>query len=262
MIGGRPTNQDALWPPVGQANSATRLFVLCDGMGGADRGEVASRLLTEAVAHYVAAWNNPVLDSVHLQSAIDMAYEAYAFFMNQHPTINRMGATLAILQLHERGASLAHMGDSRVYWLRNGQVLFRTMDHKRVNELVETGVLTAQQARNHPWRNRLSRAVLMHRDPAGLHRSAAQPDLLLIDDLQPGDYFFLCTDGVLEHLDDETIAAILATDDTDPVKLDTLLAACNQRTQDNYSAYLVRLETVESDVVSLTKPTPVANEKA
>ncbi|MEZ0607483.1 PP2C family serine/threonine-protein phosphatase [Fibrella sp. WM1] len=260
MIGRRPTNQDALWPPVGQANPATRLFMVCDGMGGADRGDVASRLLIEAIGHYVAAWNNPVLDSVHLQTAIDMAYEAYAFFMNQHPTVNRMGSTMALLQLHERGASLAHIGDSRVYWLRDGQLLFRTNDHKRVNELVADGVLTAQQARNHPWRNRLSRAVLMHRDPAGLHRSPAQPDLLLIDELRPGDCFFLCTDGALEHLDDAALTAILTTDKPDAVKMQTLLATCDERTQDNYSAYLIRLEAVESGVTLPASPKPVANE--
>lgn len=246
MIGRRPTNQDALWPPVGRASSATRLFVVCDGLGGADRGEVASRLLVDAFDRYVATWNNPVLNSVHLQAALDMAYEAYAAFMKRHPTMSRMGTTLALLQLHDRGATLAHIGDSRIYWLRDGQVLFRTSDHKRVNEWVESGVLTPQQARNHPARNRLSRAVLMHRDQTGLHRATTQPDLLLIDDLRPGDSFFLCTDGVLDQLNEETLVTILTTDATNPAKVETLLAACGERTQDNYSAYLIQLETVES----------------
>lgn len=262
MIGRRPTNQDALWPPVGRADPAMRLFMVCDGMGGADRGDMASRLLIEAVGHYVAVWNNPVMDSVHLRTALDMAYDAYALFMNQHPAVNRMGSTLALLQLHERGASLAHIGDSRVYWLRNGQLLFRTSDHKRVDELVADGVLTVQQARNHPWRNRLSRAVLMHRDPVGLHRSTAQPDLLLIDDLRPDDCFFLCTDGVLELFDDAALTALLTSAQPDPVKMQTLLAACNERTQDNYSACLIRLATVEPDGALPAQSKPVVNEAA
>lgn len=260
QIGRRATNQDWLWPT--GADASSRLFVVCDGMGGTDRGEVASQLLAEAVGRYVRAWNNPVLDPAHLQAALDGAYNDYAQFLEQHPLVNRMGSTLALVQFHERGATIAHIGDSRVYWLRNGQILFQTKDHKQVNDLVEAGILTDKQAQHHPWRNLLSRAVLLQRDETGrvTRPAQTQPDLELITDLRAGDYFFLCTDGVLEHLTPCALTTILNSPLSEPEKRQTLLKLCEGRTNDNYSAYLIRIDHVAGTPLNANSdgPAPTA----
>ena len=243
QIGQRITNQDTLYPGVGMATEDTQLFIVCDGMGGADKGEVASQLLCDAVVAYASAMNNPVFDIAHLRSAINWAYDAYGTYIQQHPLTSRMGSTLALVQLHEHGATVAHLGDSRVYQLRAGKIIFQTQDHRQVNDMVEAGIITATQAATHPWRNRLSRAVVLASvDKESLGRSV--PDCVVLTDIQPGDYFFMCTDGVLETIDNYTLETLLASEMPDQAKLQAMLSRCDEQSKDNYSGYLIGIQHI------------------
>ena len=213
-------------------------------MGGADRGEVASQLLCDAVAGYVESMGSPVLDSVHLRSALDVAYSAYLNFLSQHPLISRMGSTLALLQFHEHGATVAHLGDSRVYQIRAGKIVFQTKDHRQVNDMVEAGIITIAQAATHPWRNRLSRAVTVSAGDTSKSLSRVTADCICLTGIQPGDYFFICTDGIQEQIDNDTLEALLSQPLSDEEKVDALLSLCRDKTKDNYSAHLVRVSYV------------------
>ncbi|MVM28704.1 serine/threonine-protein phosphatase [Spirosoma sp. HMF4905] len=243
-IGQRTINQDALYPAVTMATEQVQLFIVCDGMGGADKGEVASQLLCNAVVGYAASMNNPIFDVVHIQSALDLTYEAYTTYLKQHPLISRMGSTLALLQLHEKGATVAHIGDSRVYQIRAGKIIFQTQDHLQVNDMVESGIITAVQALTHPWRNRLSRAVVISAADRDGYATRSTPDVTLLTDIREGDYFFMCTDGVLEKIDDYILATLLAGDMPDQAKVRSLQALCDGHTKDNYSGYLIGISHV------------------
>ena len=182
-----------------------------------------------------------------MRDALQEAYDSLSQFMRQNPLVSRMGTTLTLLQLHGQGASVAHLGDSRVYHIGRGGVKFCTTDHKQVYELVEAGIITADQAKTHPWRNRLSRAVLIT-GPAGQEDSRNGidlPDVQYLTDVEAGDYFFMCTDGVLEQLTETHLLAILNTDAPEEDKLSQLLAVCQNRTKDNFSGYLVRVNSVK-----------------
>lgn len=255
QIGQRTINQDAVYPGVGAATENTQLFIICDGMGGADKGEVASQLLCDAVLSYASAMNNPVFDAVHLRSAINWAYDAYSDYLRQHPLVNRMGSTLALMQLHEHGATVAHLGDSRVYQVRAGKIIFQTQDHRQVNDMVEAGIITATQAATHPWRNRLSRAVVL----ASADKDSASrlvPDCVVLTDIQPGDYFFMCTDGVLETIDNYTLEMLLASAMPDQAKIQALISMCSEQTKDNYSGYLIGIQHItHGEPTSLSQPT-------
>ncbi|CCH54154.1 protein phosphatase [Fibrisoma limi BUZ 3] len=242
--GQRTINQDALYPAVGTADEQAQLFVVCDGMGGADKGEVASQLLCTAIVEYAATLGYPTFDEVHIQTALDRAYEAYYGFLRQHPLVNRMGSTFAMLQLHSQGATIAHIGDSRVYQFRDGKIIFRTQDHKQVNDMVEAGIITATQALSHPWRNRLSRAVVASSSDTNEQSARSKPDVTFIKDIHVDDYFFLCTDGVYEQLDDLALEGIMASNIPDQAKVQSLLAMCEGETRDNYSGYLVGVKSV------------------
>lgn len=242
-IGQRTSNQDALYPAVGMANEQTQLFVVCDGMGGADKGEVASQLLCDAVAGYAERMDYPIFDIVHLQTAIDQAYKAYQAYLQQNPLVSRMGSTLSLLQLHQHGATIAHIGDSRVYQLRAGKVIFQTYDHKQVNDMVETGIITATQALTHPWRNRLSRAVVASAGDAD-QSVRSTPDVAILTDVRAGDYFFMCTDGVLERLDNQKLESLLAAPIPGHAQGKALVALCEGQTKDNYSGYLISVRSV------------------
>lgn len=242
-IGQRAINQDSLYPAVGAATEQTSLFVVCDGMGGADKGEVASQLLCNAITQYARSFDNPIFDVVHLRTALSAALDAYRAYLHQHPLVGRMGSTLALLQFHEHGATVANIGDSRVYQLRNGAIIFQTQDHRQVNDMVEAGIITATQALTHPWRNRLSRAVVAAGNSDEPTRIPA-PDVTILTDVRAGDCFFMCTDGVLEQLDDSILQTLLAGDTPDQAKLQSLVALCAGRTNDNYSGYLVGVNHV------------------
>lgn len=239
-IGQRTINQDSLYPVVGSATEQTSLFIICDGMGGADKGEVASQLLCDTIAEYAHSFNYPALDLVHLQTALGLTVERYQSYLRQHPLVGRIGSTLTVLQFHERGATIAHIGDSRVYQLRAGKIIFQTKDHKHVNDMVDAGIITATQALTHPWRNRLSRAVVAEQGNSPI----PTPDLTVLTDIQEGDYFFMCTDGVLEQLDDYALETLLAGNIPDEAKVKSLVALCDGQTKDNYSGYLIGISQV------------------
>jgi protein phosphatase len=241
-IGQRAVNQDRVYPAVGQATDQSQLFIVCDGMGGADKGEIASQLLCEALVTYATSENQQFADTTQLSAALALAYQAYDNYLKQHPFVSRMGSTLALLQFHEQGATVAHIGDSRVYQLRNGAIIFQTQDHKQVNDMVEAGIITATQAITHPWRNRLSRAVVAS---AGTDDTvSAKPDVTCLTDIQAGDYFFLCTDGVLEQVDNYVLETILAQSIPDQAKVQAILSLCAGQTKDNYSGYLIGINQV------------------
>lgn len=244
-IGQRSINQDALCPAVGMATDKTQLFILCDGMGGADKGEVASHLLCTAINEYSLAMNEPVFDQAHLHAALDRAYDAYEAYFEQHPFVSRMGSTLALLQIHQKGITVAHVGDSRVYQLRAGKIIFRTQDHRQVNDMVESGIITATQALSHPWRNRLSRAVVASSTDKKGDTSRSVPDVVTLTDIQAGDYFFMCTDGVLEQMDDYVLETVIASNLPDLTKIQSLQAVCGDQTKDNYSGYLIGISYVK-----------------
>ncbi len=245
-IGQRAVNQDTVYPAVGMADQRNRLFLVCDGMGGADKGEVASALLANAISTYAQPSSGLTLDKEPLQAALGLALDSYRAYLHQHPLVGRMGSTLALLQFHDRGATVAHIGDSRVYQVREGAILFRTQDHKQVNNMVADGIITAAQALTHPWRNRLSRAVVA--EPASgddaLPPTLPVAEMTLLTDVRAGDYFFLCTDGVLEQIDDYALETLLAGAIPDLAKLQSIVARCDGQTKDNFSGYLIGIEHV------------------
>jgi protein phosphatase len=217
-------------------------------MGGADKGEVASQLLCDAVTTYARSFDYPVFDAVHLRTALGLALDTYRTYLHQHPLVNRMGSTLALLQFHEHGVTIAHVGDSRVYQVRDGVILFQTKDHKQVNDMVDAGIITATQALTHPWRNRLSRAVVAEQSTVDEPPRIPTPDITMLTDVRAGDYFFMCTDGVLEQLDDQILTALLADSGPDQAKVQSLVALCNDgQTKDNYSGYLIGVSHVRQN---------------
>ena len=251
-IGQRTTNQDALFPGE-TADPQTQLFLVCDGMGGADKGEVASALLCRGIADYARSMGEPVFDIVHLQVALDQVYESYHEYLQMNPLVHRMGSTLALVQFHEHGVTVAHVGDSRVYQLRAGKIIFQTKDHKQVNDMVDAGIITETQALSHPWRNRLSRAVVVNASENLAQTPRPTPEMLVLDDVRAGDYFFICTDGVLERVDNATLESVLGGDIPDKAKAAALVGLCNGQTQDNYSGYLIGVEMV-TQAVETAKP--------
>jgi len=190
------------------------LFVLSDGMGGQSSGEIASRLASEAViTHCREAAENPALLFAgrmtagasefgdRLASAFRLANHAVYQAAQGNPALHGMGATLVAVMFAEQRVSVAHVGDSRVYRLRNGHLELLTDDHSFIAEQVRQGHMTEQEAQNSNLQNVLMRAIGVEEE--------VEVDLneeLFADD----DVLLLCSDGLTKELSDAQIAAVLA----------------------------------------------------
>lgn len=248
-IGQKPNQEDALFPPQGEATAASRVFMVCDGMGGHEHGEVASACVAETIGRFTAY--QPLTTTAEMKKAFEQGLQqAYDHLdeLDKGKTERKMGTTLTFLAICSDGVLVAHIGDSRVYQLRPGEgVVFQTRDHSLVNELIAAGELNEAEAKTFPQRNVITRAVQPHQD------YPAKAAFNVLDDIRKGDLFFLCCDGVLEQLDNGDLTDILL--DCKPVeeRLAAVEKACMERgTRDNNTAYLIEVAEVEPAVITPT----------
>lgn len=236
-LGQRQNQEDSLFPARSELSAGSRMFILCDGMGGHDSGEVASSTVCKAISDYFR--QNPVngqLDREQFGKALDAAYDALDA-MDSTDSIKKMGTTLAFLCFHSAGVTAAHIGDSRIYQVRPGESrpVFRTQDHSLVNDLIRIGEMTEQEARTSKSRNIITRAM----QPNQEHRSMA--DTSLLTDVRPGDWFYMCSDGMLEQMDDDEIVGILSDTSKSDKKKRQILIDLTSGNKDNHSAFLIHV---------------------
>lgn len=206
------------------------VYVVADGMGGEAAGEVASHLLVDTVRQTLAGSRDIVEDS--LRQAVLAANDVILTCVAETPAYQGMGTTATLLHIDEdeRQACWAHVGDSRLYLLRDGAALQRvTRDHSYVEDLVAQGSITEDEAKVHPRRNLLTRAVGVDRD-------------LSVDTgrlaLKGGDVLLLATDGLMKHVSDEEIAELLLAENANPAQ--TLIQrALDAGGSDNITAVVV-----------------------
>ncbi len=243
-LGKRANQEDSLFPALGQSTADDRLFVLCDGMGGHEKGEVASATVCEQLSRTILSqWNpnEPLSDDLFRQ-ALSAAYDALD--AKDDGAERKMGTTLTFLCLHAEGATVAHIGDSRVYQLRpateqvSAHIVFRTQDHSLVNDLVKIGEITEEEALHHPQKNVITRAM----QPCQEQRARA--DIAHLTDIQPGDYFYMCSDGMLEQSTDDNILNIITKPNTTDVEKLEMLRSVTEENKDNHTAHLIHIEKV------------------
>lgn len=269
---GRPHQEDSIFPAFEQQKDSDRLFILCDGMGGHEAGEVASSTVCTAMSDSVFE-NAPdsegdFSDDV-LKKAISDAFDALdALPLGNVSAEKKMGTTMTFLKFHNKGCTIAHMGDSRVYHIRSGKgrddtkILFKTNDHSLVNDLIKVGELTPEEAKQSKQKNIITRAMQpkMERRP--------KPDVFHTVDIKPGDYFYMCSDGMLEQMEDENLLFNFSEatgDDENKVKI---LTQATSQNLDNHSAIIVHILDVidplpvESAPVlpATNKPVPIMAE--
>ena len=241
-LGARSNQEDCLYPLPLDLTVNARNFVLCDGMGGHDSGEVASDAVCRAMGAFADACNrgDAPFTADDLRNALNVAYDA----LDECDThaAKKMGTTMTFLALHAGGCLIAHIGDSRVYHLRPGSgILFETRDHSLMNDLIKIGELTEETARTFEQKNVITRVM----QPNGERRSKA--DIKEIADVRPGDYFFMCSDGVNETMESKHIANVLLDEklsDSDKMRI---IKDVTQASRDNHTAFLIRVENVEGE---------------
>jgi len=246
-LGRKENQEDSLYPATATASSRT--FLVCDGMGGHEHGEVASATVASALGGYIDS-HLPHADKPFTQADFEQALAAAYAVLDQYDDgsegRSRMGTTMTCLVLHSGGYLAAHMGDSRIYHIRPslwaqglGGLLYQSSDHSLVNSLLAAGELTPEEAKNFPRRNVITRVMqpgLAQRSKAEIHNFA---------DVQAGDYFFMCCDGVLERLTNDRLCEILSTPGfTDEQRMAQIQGECDGMTRDNYTAWLIGVDQV------------------
>jgi len=177
------------------------VYLVCDGMGGHNAGQIASELAAKQFLHAYYHLGGTAQEAA--RHAILQAHHYIAEMASKIPSRYGMGTTLTALILKQDEGILAHVGDSRCYRLREGVFEQLSRDHTLVARLVEQGIITPEQARYHPQRNVIRQAVGVA-DPS----EPLEPDIETFA-LQAGDLYLLCSDGLTDMVDDAEIEAIL-----------------------------------------------------
>ena len=242
QLGKRKNQEDTIYPVAGQATADDRLFIVCDGMGGHEKGEVASAAVCEGLSQAIGELlpAGETLTDQQFESALTKAFDALDAADVAHE--GKMGTTMTFLCLHKGGCLVAHIGDSRIYHLRpqSEQVLYRSRDHSLVQQLYELGEISYNEMGTSQRKNIILKAM----QPFQEERSKAT--LVHITDIRPGDYFYLCSDGMLEQMEDDEILSILNMNISDEEKAAELVKRTVDNA-DNHSAYLLHIKDVEHE---------------
>ena len=232
-LGKRPNNEDCISPQKGTATSNDALFIVCDGVGGEKKGEVASEIVCTSIQDYFKSKTRANGEEKEvIEKAIQYANEKLVMYAATDAIAKRMSTTLALVLLGDESVVAAWCGDTRIYHIRNGKVIWKSKDHSLVGELVSQGKLMEEEARTHPSRNVITRSL----NAVNFNNDV---DFHEIHDFETGDYLLLCTDGLLEKVNEDIINTIL-TDETERDKAKEFLSYCDGITKDNFSMYLIR----------------------
>jgi protein phosphatase len=230
----RAGNEDSLYA---DATPSRGLFIVADGMGGHAAGEVASAMAVQIIARELDGLSAHAADAAErMERALREANRAIFERTARESDKAGMGTTASVLVLAGESYLIGQVGDSRVYRLRDGELEQLTRDHSYVQEQVDAGLLTPEQAKYHPYSNVITRCV-------GANASV-EPDLFS-GDVRPGDVFLLASDGLTGMVDDRRLKLLLSSKANPARVVDALIAEANGRGGlDNITAVLVQVTAV------------------
>lgn len=239
----RHHNEDCVF-----VNEAIGLFAVADGMGGHAAGEVASGAAIAALGEFVAqahddeniTWPMAIREEFSreeniLHTAVALANQQVCSLAGENSAFGGMGTTIAAVYVYDDAAHVCHVGDSRVYLLRDGKLTCLTQDHSWVNEQVQRHIISEEEARHHRWRNVITRALGNRQD--------VEIDLKSLP-LEPGDKLLICSDGLTTMLSDDVIAeALSAKSEPEEICQELIRLANGAGGLDNVSAVIIEIET-------------------
>lgn len=198
----RENNQDAL--EYGSLGTTAQYAVVCDGMGGANGGNIASKIAVEIIGSRIRDGFNEKMSASSIEHLLESAMATANIGVydraQQQQELLGMGTTVVATIVCGNTAYISHVGDSRLYLWRNKQLSVATRDHSVVQELIESGQITEEEARSHPRKNYITRALGVVAEESGEYDEL---------ELEPGDRLLLCTDGLTNEVNTDVIAQLL-----------------------------------------------------
>lgn len=253
--GKREYQEDFRYPDTEQASEDQRFFVVCDGVGGSEKGEVASKTVCEAIGRSMAGFGyDQDFTSENFNKVLDDAYDALDQVAGKEKC--DMGTTMTFICFHAGGCTMAHIGDSRIYQIRPSEgIIYRSDDHSLVNSMVHNGMITPEEGLTHSQRNVITRFM----EPVETDQNRCMATVMRTTDIKSGDYFLLCTDGVLHCISDDQLLEILMGDESDEKKMH-LMADMSKESEDNNTAWLIAVAEVVADKDSVSEEQRDGNE--
>lgn len=236
-IGCRSNMEDCIYPVHGDATDKDRLFILCDGMGGHENGEVASGIVCRVMANYIQSHSKEFIKDETIKAALSAAIEELD--NEDNGALRKMGTTMTLLCLHRGGCIAAHIGDSRIYHIRpkERRIMYKSRDHSLVYDLYMAGEISKEEMATYGRKNVITRAIMPNQD------ERPKADIVHITDIKAGDIFYMCSDGMLEQTDDDGLVDVLCGEMSWEEKREQLIEQTKDN-KDNHSAYIISIAEV------------------
>lgn len=230
----RENNQDTL--EFGTLGTVAQYAVVCDGMGGANGGNIASKIAVEVIGSRIRDGFTPEHSGSSVErllaSAMATANAGVYDRAQQQPELSGMGTTVVAVIAHGNKVYISHVGDSRLYLLRNGVLTQVTRDHSVVQELIEEGRISEEEARSHPRKNYITRALGVVAEESGEYDEL---------DAQSGDRLLLCTDGLTNEVSTELMTELMAKPQEEALEA-LIRAALDDGGADNITVVLMDID--------------------
>ena len=229
LLGKRENNED--FYHYFQLNANHHAFIVCDGVGGHQFGEIASQTVAHSIEEYFKSHHFSQFNDSNIRSSISYAQQKLKKTAGNYHSQN-MASTLCFLAIANKTAFICWAGDSRIYYWKNQQKVFETKDHSYVNWLIEMGEISKEEAANHPKKNVITKSINPLYEP--------EPDIEIFS-LTGNNYFLICTDGVLESIDEEKINTLWQNHQSVEEALNFIKNECEKKSTDNATATLVQV---------------------
>jgi serine/threonine protein phosphatase PrpC len=230
-IGQRKSNEDE-WTPKKKCKQSS-LFLVCDGVGGENHGDDAAKITSQGITYYLSTTihysQKTILEAlVYAENGLDL-------FKTANSASKNMTTTLSLLAFNSPTQAIASwVGDSRIYHIRNGEILYKSVDHSLGQLLFQKGILTEEELEKFPRKNVITKGV------TGCERSAI-PDFHSFEDIQLNDYFLICSDGFYEVLEYHYFSLFLAEKCVNDLKI-IFDNYCLTNSNDNYTCHIVKVK--------------------
>jgi PPM family protein phosphatase len=229
-IGKRESNQDECIPNSPNPNSS--FFLVCDGVGGENHGDIASKITSKAVHLYLSQTKQDGYEDI--KNAIIYAETALDLYKEKYATGNEMSTTLSLLNFHsDSEATACWVGDSRIYHLRNGEIIYKSVDHSLREYFYQKGIISIHEKENFGDKNVITRSI------CGTEYSAS-PDFHKFDNIQKDDFFLICSDGFYEILNKNHFDLFISSAHPELIK-SHLNKECLEKSKDNYACHILKI---------------------
>ena len=211
-------------------------FIIADGMGGHNSGEIASKTAVDYISKTMLKFPEKKIANkdipLYIKQIIEQANDEVLSVSKEREENHGMGTTVIVASAWADNLYIGHVGDSRLYLIREGEMQRVTTDHSYIEELVKNGTLTREEAENHPQRNKITRAL-------GCFEEIMEDTYIC--EIRNGDYFVLCTDGLTNMLSENEIKDIVLSADNPEFACDTLVSKANENGgEDNITVIVIK----------------------